>query len=136
MRVHARKFARIFQNGSPFAQLVRNSRYQQLAEGIERTDRRELERHQMGFAEWQLLQHGVHCLSVSHIQDEDDARPVSQRIPLVDLAIEIELRGLANFGRQNALNLRHVRAWSEGAAARILVVGVCGIGGLIMVVPF
>jgi hypothetical protein len=36
-------------------QLVRNSRYQQLAEGIERTDRRELERHQMGFAEWQLL---------------------------------------------------------------------------------
>jgi hypothetical protein len=74
------------------AQLVRNSRYQQLAEGIERTDRRELERRQMGFAEWQLLQHGVRCLSVGHIQDEDDTRPVFQRIPLVDLAIEIELR--------------------------------------------
>ena len=59
------------------AQLVRNSRYQQLAEGIERTDRRELERHQMGFAEWQLLQHGVGCLSVGHIQDEDDTRPVT-----------------------------------------------------------
>jgi hypothetical protein len=57
------------------AQLVRNSRYQQLAEGIERTDRRELERHQMGFAEWQLLQHGVRCLSVGHIQDENDTRP-------------------------------------------------------------
>src|SRR5262249_19169414 len=64
------------------AQLVRNSRYQQLAEGIERTDRRELERHQMGFAEWQFLQHGVRCLSVGHIQDEDDTRPVFQRIPL------------------------------------------------------
>jgi hypothetical protein len=49
------------------AQLVRNGRYQQLAEGIERTDRRELERHQMGFAEWQLLQHGVRCLSVGHM---------------------------------------------------------------------
>src|SRR5262252_2259242 len=97
------------------AQLVRNSRYQQLAEGIERTDRSELERHQMGFAEWQLLQHGVRCLSVGHIQDEDDTRPVFQRIPLVDLAIEIELRGLANLGRQNALNLRHVRARGEGA---------------------
>src|SRR5262249_12176631 len=57
-----------------YAQLVRNSRYQQLAEGIKRTDRRELERHQMGFAEWQLLQHGVRCLSVGHIQDEDDTR--------------------------------------------------------------
>src|SRR5215468_210829 len=99
----------------PTAQLVRNSRYQQLAEGIERTDRRELERHQMGFAEWQLLQHGVRSLSVGHIQDEDDTRPVFQRIPLVDLAIEIELRGLANLGRQNALNLRHVRARGEGA---------------------
>ena len=33
------------------AQLVRNSRYQQLAEGIERTYRRELERHQVGFAD-------------------------------------------------------------------------------------
>src|SRR5262249_21751952 len=54
------------------AQLVRNSRYQQLAEGIERTDRRELERHQMGLAERQLLQHGVRCQSVRHIQDEDD----------------------------------------------------------------
>src|SRR5215472_9600614 len=85
-------------------QLVRNSRYQQLAEGIKRTDRRELKRHQMGFAEWQLLQHGVRCLSVDHIEDEDDTRPVFQRIPLVDLAIEIELRGLANLGRQNALN--------------------------------
>src|SRR5215472_18916394 len=95
--------------------LVRNSRYQQLAEGIERTDRRELERHQMGFAEWQLLQHGVRRLSVGHIQDEDDTRPVFQRIPLVDLAIEIELRGLANLSRQNALNLRHVRAGGEGA---------------------
>src|SRR5262249_18344841 len=31
------------------------------------------------------------------------------------LAIEIELRGLANLGRQNALNLRHVRARGEGA---------------------
>src|SRR5262249_11898450 len=50
------------------AQLVRNSRYQQLAERIERTDRRQLEGHQMGFAEWQLLQHGVRCLSVGHIQ--------------------------------------------------------------------
>src|SRR5215468_9525273 len=99
----------------PTAQLVRNSRYQQLAEGIERTDRRELERHQMGFAEWQLLQHGVRRLSVGHIQDEDDTRPVFQRIPLIDLAIEIELRGLANLGRQNALNLRHVRARGEGA---------------------
>ena len=69
----------------------------------------------MGFAEWQLLQHGVRCLSVGHIQDEDDTRPVFQRIPLVDLAIEIELRGLANLGRQNALNLRHVRARGEGA---------------------
>src|SRR5262245_24928846 len=98
-----------------YAQLGRNSRYQQLAEGIKRTDRRELERHQMGFAEWQLLQHGVRCLSVGHIQDEDDTRPVFQRIPLVDLAIEIELRGLANLGLQNALNLRHVRARGEGA---------------------
>ena len=34
------------------AQLVRTNRYQQLAEGIERSDRRELEHHQMGFAEW------------------------------------------------------------------------------------
>ena len=69
----------------------------------------------MGFAEWQLLQHGMRCLSVGHIQDEDDTRPVFQRIPLVNLAIEIELRGLANLGRQNALNLRHVRARGEGA---------------------
>src|SRR5262249_53951390 len=98
-----------------YAQLVRNSRYQQLAEGIKRTDRRELERHQMGFAEWQLLQHGVRCLSVGHIQDEDDTRPVFQRIPLVDLAIEIKLRRLPNLRRQNALNLRHVRARGEGA---------------------
>jgi hypothetical protein len=30
----------------------------------------------MGFAEWQLLQHGVRCLSVGHIQDEGDTRPV------------------------------------------------------------
>jgi hypothetical protein len=51
---------------------VWNSRYQQLADEIERTDRRELERDQMGFAEWQLLQHGVRYLSVGHIQDEDD----------------------------------------------------------------
>jgi hypothetical protein len=35
-------------------------------------------------------------LSVRHIQDEDDTRRVFQRIPLVDLVIEIELRGLAN----------------------------------------
>ena len=61
---------------------MRNSWCQQLAERIERTDRRELEGHQMGFAEWQLLQHGVRCLSVGHIQDEDDTRPVFQRIPL------------------------------------------------------
>ena len=52
----------------------------------------------MGFAERQFLQHGVRSLSVGHIQDEDDTRPVSQRIPLVDLAIEIELCGLANLG--------------------------------------
>src|SRR5262249_11627034 len=69
----------------------------------------------MGFAEWQLLQQCVRGLGVGHIQDEDDRRPVFQRIPLVDLAIEIELRGLANLGRQNALNLRHVRARGEGA---------------------
>ena len=84
----------------PTAQLIRNSRYQQLAEGIERTDPRELERHQMDFAESQLLQHGVRCLSVGHIQNEDDTRPVFQRILLVDLAIQIELRGLANLGRR------------------------------------
>jgi hypothetical protein len=52
----------------------------------------------MGFAEWQLFQHRVRGLGVSHIQDEDDTRPVFQRISLVDLAIEIELRRLANFG--------------------------------------
>jgi hypothetical protein len=39
----------------------------------------------MGFAEWQLLEHGVRCLSVGHIQDEDDTRPVFQRIPLAIL---------------------------------------------------
>src|SRR5262249_52654417 len=70
-------------------QLVRNSRYQQLAEGIERTDRRELERHQMGFAEWQLLQHGVRCLSVGHIQDEDESGSWPRSAPRLGLRFAV-----------------------------------------------
>jgi hypothetical protein len=44
---------------------------------------------------------------------------------LVDLAIEIELRGLANLHREDTLDLRHVRARREGADGQV---GVCGIG--------
>ena len=63
----------------------------------------------------QTLPGAIRMSALCQIQDEDDTQPVFQRIPLVDLAIEIELRGLANLGRQNTLNLRHVRARGEGA---------------------
>ena len=55
----------------------------------------------MRLPQGQLFEHLVRCRNIGDIQNERDADPVMERIPLIDLTIQIELHGLPHFGRQD-----------------------------------
>src|SRR6201994_2169198 len=80
----------------------------EFSQRIERTDRDQLKAHQMSLTERQLLQHLVRGGDVGDVEDEGNADAVLERVPLVDLAFEIELDGLAHFARQDRARGGHV----------------------------
>ena len=73
----------------------------QLPKRIKRTERDQVEAHQVCLAERQFLKHVAGDGRVGHVQDKNDAASILQREPLIDLAIQIKLHRLANFGRQD-----------------------------------
>ena len=88
---------------------------QELAKRIERPERNQLETHQMRLPQRQLFQHVMRGRDIGDVEDEGDAALFLERVPLVDLAIEIELGGLAHFRRQNGAGSREIDAGVQGA---------------------
>src|SRR6516162_934673 len=68
---------------------------EQLAQGGKRTQRNEFETHQVFADKRQRLHDLLGHRGIGGIEDQDDTRTVLTRVPLVDLALEVELhRGL------------------------------------------
>src|SRR6516165_355497 len=59
----------------------------------------------MGLAERQLLEHFMGGGGVSNVQDEHHPLAVLLRVPLIDLAIQIEVCGIPNLLWQHCQNL-------------------------------
>src|SRR4029077_19938924 len=68
----------------------------QVPERIKGGERYELEAHQVCLAERQVLKHVMGCSWIGHVQDEHDSTPALFRVPLVDLAIQVELHRFAD----------------------------------------
>src|SRR5215469_15177686 len=62
----------------------------------ERAERDQLEAHEMGLAERQLLKHLMGGGKISDVQDEHHPLAILLRVPLIDLAIQIEVCGIPN----------------------------------------
>src|SRR5262245_42966054 len=67
----------------------------------ERAERDQLEAHKMGLAERQLFEHLMGGAGISDVQDEHYPLAVLLRVPLIDLAIQIEVCGIPNLLRQH-----------------------------------
>src|SRR5271166_5951443 len=83
---------------------------EQLAQGGKRTQRNEFETHQVFAAKRQRLQHLLSDRGIGDIEDEDDTRTALKRVPLVDLALEVEFRRGLHLAGQDAADLLKVRA--------------------------
>ena len=83
---------------------------EQLAQGGKRTQRNEFETHQVFAAKRQRLQHVLGHRGIGDIEDEDDTRTALKRVPLVDLALEVEFRRGLHLAGQDAADLLKVRA--------------------------
>ena len=71
----------------------------------------------MRLAQRQLFEHLVGGGGIRNVQDERDAGTSLRRIPLVDLAIEIEFYGLPDFRRQDRPGSGRVDAGVHGSDA-------------------
>src|SRR5262249_55168299 len=83
---------------------------EQLAQGGKRTQRNEFETHQVFAAKRQRLQHLLGHREIGDIEDEDDTRTALKRVPLVDLALEVEFRRGLHLAGQDAADLLKVLA--------------------------
>jgi hypothetical protein len=61
-------------------------------------------------AKRQRLQHLLGHRGIGDIEDEDDTRTALKRVPLVDLALEVEFRRGLHLAGQDAADLLKVRA--------------------------
>jgi hypothetical protein len=69
----------------------------------------------MRSAQGQFFKHVVGGRGVGYVQNESDAASTLKREPLIDLAIQIELYGLASFYRQNGPHRRRIDPGIHGA---------------------
>ena len=87
--------------------------WEQLAHRTQRTQRDEFEAHQVFATQRQRLQHLLGHRGIGDIEDEDDTRTALKRVPLVDLALELEFRRGLHLAGQDAADLLKVRARSD-----------------------
>ena len=71
----------------------------ELAQLVKRAERDQFEVHQMSLAQRQLFEHFVCCCGIRDIQDECNTPAILQRVPLLDLAIQIEADRFSDFVR-------------------------------------
>ena len=92
-------------------------RPQQLPKRIKRPERRQLKAHQMSLAQRQFFKHLMGFGDIGDVQYEHHAVPSLKREPLVDLAVQIELYGLADFRRQDRAYARPMQQvpWIPGS---------------------
>src|SRR5262249_16538297 len=86
----------------------------QKAKRVERTNWDQFEAHHMCFTQGQLFEHFVSDRRIGDVDDERYARLSLQRVPLLDLAIEVEVDSFPNFLRQDSKHLRLFKAGIDG----------------------
>src|ERR1700730_6359312 len=86
----------------------------QKAKRVERTNGDQFEAHHMGLTQGQLFEHFVSDGRIGHVDDERHARLSLERVPLLDLAIEVEVDSFLNFLRQDGKHLRLFKTGIDG----------------------
>src|ERR1700753_2951534 len=87
----------------------------QLSRRIKGSKRDQLKTHEMSLAQRQFFEHLVRGRGVRDVQYERHAGASLKRVPLVDLAVQIELYSLAHFRRQDRACGSRIDAGIDGS---------------------
>jgi hypothetical protein len=103
------------ESSQPFMQLWLCRHPWEPTKRSERAERDQLEAHKMGLAERQLLEHLMGGGGISDVQDEHHPLAVLLRVPLIDLAIQIEVCGIPNLLWQHSKDFLRFDAGIDGS---------------------